>query len=300
MTAIELLITPREKDLGGFTVGRVLPYAKRRMVGPFIFLDHMGPAEFAAGTGIDVRPHPHIGLSTVTYLFEGEILHRDTLGSEQFIRPGDVNWMTAGSGIAHSERTGADERACPHPMHGMQSWIALPKSDEEHAPEFFHHPKATLPEWNAGGAHFRLVAGRAFGQEAPVKIYSPLFYVAVEMQAGSRFTLPDEYRERGLYLVDGTLRVGGTEVRARTMPVFAAGGMIEVEALAPSRLMLLGGEPLGEPRYIEWNFVSSSLDRIVQAKDDWKNRRFPLIPGDDKDFIPLPEEAPPVPVVPYP
>ena len=289
MDSIELVISPREKDLGGFSVRRILPYAKRRMVGPFIFLDHMGPAQFDAGNGIDVRPHPHIGLSTVTYLFEGEIIHRDTLGSLQAIKPGDVNWMTAGRGIAHSERTDAGERGRPHAVHGLQSWVALPKEQEECAPEFFHHTAASLPRFALPGADVHLIAGRAYGHEAPVKVYSPMFYAAVTMQPGNRLELPGEYRERALYLLEGNLRIGSTRIEAGTLPVFEPGETITVEAETPSRFMLLGGEPLSEPRYIDWNFVSSSHERLEQAKADWKAGRFAKIPGDDKEFIPLPE-----------
>ena len=288
MTAIDLTIIPRDKDLGGFSVRRILPYAKRRMVGPFIFLDHMGPASFVTGQGIDVRPHPHIGLSTVTYLFDGELTHRDTLGSLQQIKPGDVNWMTAGRGIAHSERTGKEERSHPHQMHGLQSWVALPKESEECAPEFFHHAAASLPEFTLPGAHLRIVAGKAFGYEAPVKIYSPLFYAAVTMQPGSQLELPNDYRERALYLLEGELKVGNTIIATKTLPIFHPNDNIVIEATQPSKLILLGGEPLSEPRYIEWNFVSSSQERIEQAKEDWRNQRFGTIPGDDKEFIPLP------------
>lgn len=293
MPAIDLTIVPRVKDLGGFSVRRILPYAKRRMIGPFIFLDHMGPAEFSPGEGIDVRPHPHIGLSTVTYLFEGEIMHRDTLGSQQAIRPGDVNWMTAGRGIAHSERSSVNERGHPHRVHGLQSWVALPKEEEECAPGFFHHAADSLPEFALPGVSLRLLAGRAYGYEAPVRISSPLFYMAVTMQAGSVLELPNEYRERALYLLDGQLRIGGALVEERTLPVFHAGDRIMVEAQSPATLMLLGGEPLAEARYIDWNFVSSSQERIEQAKEDWRGQTFGVIPGDEQEFIPLPESPSP-------
>lgn len=285
---IELTVEPREKDLGGFSVRRILPYAKRRMVGPFIFLDHMGPADFAANEGIDVRPHPHIGLATVTYLFEGEIFHRDTLGSAQAITPGAVNWMTAGRGIAHSERTVEPERNRPHRAHGLQSWVALPKEYEECAPEFFHHAADTLPKFNIGGAALKLISGKAYGYEAPVKIYSPMFYAEAKLPAGGMLTLPQEYRERALYLIEGSLRIAGTVIAPRTLPVFGAGETIAIEALVPSHLMMLGGEPFPEPRYIDWNFVSSSQDRLVAAREDWQAQRFGKIPGDDKEFIPLP------------
>ena len=289
MSLIDLTIIPREKDLGGFSVRRVLPYAKRRMVGPFIFLDHMGPADFAAGQGMDVRPHPHIGLATVTYLFEGEIFHRDSMGSAQEILPGAVNWMTAGRGITHSERTGEQVRQTARRAHGLQSWVALPKEFEEIAPEFHHHAAESLPLFDTDGIQLKLVAGRAYGYEAPVKIYSPLFYVEVTMPAGSTLTLPDEYAERAFYLIDGSVRIGGNIIGPYTMPVFTQGDTITIEALAPSHLMLLGGDPLSEPRYIDWNFVSSSQERLEAAKTDWKEGRFAKVPGDEREFIPLPE-----------
>lgn len=288
--SIDLTIESRVKDIGGFTVGRILPYSKQRMVGPFIFLDHMGPASFPPEQGLDVRPHPHIGLSTVTYLFEGEIFHRDTIGSAQAITPGAANWMTAGRGIAHSERTPPVERSHAHSVHGLQSWVALPKEFEECAPEFHHHPASTLPEFNIKGANVHLIAGRAYGQEAPVKIYSPLCYAAVTMQAGSSFEITADYAERALYLLEGGLKIGGTKILAKTMPVFTRNERIIVEADMPSRFMLLAGEPLAEPRYIDWNFVSSSKERLMQAKEDWQAQRFGKIPGDDKEFIPLPEQ----------
>ncbi len=289
MSVIDLTIVPRERDLGGFTVRRLLPYAKRRMVGPFIFLDQMGPADFAAGEGIDVRPHPHIGLATLTYLFEGEILHRDTLGSLQTITPGAVNWMTAGRGIAHSERMREEIKSQPHAMHGLQSWIALPKEAEETAPEFFHHAANVLPEWEQSGVQYKLIAGEAFGHAAPVKIYSPLFYVEIKMPAGSVVKLPDHYRERALFLVRGQLRAGDTDIAAGSMPVFAEGERVVLEARSDAHLVVLGGEPLSEPRFIWWNFVSSSQERIEQAKADWEAGRFGRIPGDAVEFIPLPE-----------
>lgn len=289
MTVIDLTIIPRERDLGGFSVHRILPYAKRRMVGPFIFLDHMGPVQFDAGKGIDMRPHTHIGLSTVTYLFKGEMIHRDTLGSLQTIKPGDVNWMTAGRGIAHSERMPAAEKVKPHHIHGLQSWIALPKEVEECLPEFHHHAAETLPEFAIRSVRVSLAAGCAYGHEAPVKIYSPLFYAAVTMQPDDTIDIPQEYKERALYLLDGDLRIGDAHILPRTMPVFAQDEHIVVEAQAPSTFMLLGGDPLSEPRYIDWNFVSSSHERIEQGKEDWRAQRFGKIPGDDKEFIPLPE-----------
>lgn len=289
MSLIQLTIPPREKDLGGFTVRRLLPYAERRMVGPFIFLDHMGPAHFAAHQGIDVRPHPHIGLATVTYLFEGEIFHRDTLGSEQSITPGAVNWMTAGRGIAHSERTTVEDRTRIHNMHGLQSWVALPKEHEEAAPEFHHHPAATLPKFSLPGVRLRLIAGSAYDHEAPVKIFSPLFYLEAQMDAGSTLALPNEYKERAIYVIEGKLQIGNALIEPKGLPVFAEDETITLEALAPTRVMLLGGDPFPEKRFIWWNFVSSSEERIEQAKEDWQSGRFGKIPGDDVEFIPLPE-----------
>lgn len=290
MPLIELSIEPRAKDLGGFEVRRVLPYAKRRMVGPFIFLDHMGPAQFAAEHGIDVRPHPHIGLATVTYLFDGQIHHRDTLGYDQTITPGAVNWMTAGRGIAHSERTVDEDKHRAHLLHGIQSWVALPTSHERVAPSFHHHAADCLPEFSIGGAAMKLIAGRAYGHEAPVSTFSALFYLDVKLKAGETLTLPNAYRERALYLVSGELRIGDTHVAPLTMPVFAEGETITVEARSAAHFMLLGGEPFTEKRFIWWNFVSSSEDDIAQAKLDWEAGKFGTIPGDDKEFIPLPAE----------
>ena len=289
MSLIELTIEPRERDLGGFSVRRILPFAKRRMVGPFIFLDHMGPVQFQAGHGTDIRPHPHIGLATVSYLFSGTLLHRDSTGSVQEVIPGDVNWMTSGRGIVHSERTGEIARQSPRIAHGLQSWVALPKEYEEIAPEFHHHAGSSLPEFSQGNVKFKLICGRSFGYEAPVKIYSPIFYLEATMPTGSGFSLPPEYRERALYLVSGKLRIGDTIISPLTMPVFEAGGDVRIEALEDSRLMLLGGEPFPEQRYIWWNFVSTSEERITQAKEDWQHGRFGTVPGDDKEFIPLPE-----------
>lgn len=288
MTQIDLTIPPREADIGGLHVRRILPYVKRRMVGPFVFLDHMGPAHFAAHQGIDVAPHPHIGLATVTYLFSGEIFHRDTLGSAQAITPGAVNWMTAGRGIAHSERTTPAEKSRPHDAHGLQSWVALPKEAEECAPEFFHHGAETLPEFDVKDATVRLIAGSLYGHTSPVKLYSPLFYAAVTLPEGGVLELPRDYAERSLYLINGGLRIGDTRIAPATMPVFGDDGTIKIEAEEASSFVILGGDPLPEPRYIDWNFVSSSKERLLQARDDWKNQRFGKIPGDDKDFVPLP------------
>ena len=288
MTQIDLTIPPREADIDGLHVRRILPYVKRRMVGPFVFLDHMGPAHFAAHQGINVAPHPHIGLATVTYLFSGEIFHRDTLGSAQAITPGAVNWMTAGRGIAHSERTTPAEKSKPHDAHGLQSWVALPKESEECAPEFFHHGAETLPEFDVKDATVRLIAGSLYGYTSPVKLYSPLFYAAVTLPEGGALELPRDYAERSLYLINGCLRIGDARTAAATMPVFGDDETIKIEAEEASSFVILGGDPLPEPRYIDWNFVSSSKERLLQARDDWKNQRFGKIPGDDKDFVPLP------------
>ena len=294
MRSVEQIIEPRMRDLGGFSVGRVLPFAKRRMVGPFIFFDEMGPAEFPPGKGIDVRPHPHIGLATVTYLFDGEIRHRDNLGVDQVIRPGDVNWMTAGRGIVHSERTDAGLREVGHKLHGIQSWVALPESDAECAPSFYHHPKATLPLIKRDGVAMRLIAGEAFGETSPAKTYSPIFYLGAEAEDGANIPLPD-YEERAIYIVSGAVAVDGDDYGAGQMIVFANGASPEIMATASSRLMLLGGAPLGE-RLIWWNLVASSQARIDQAKKDWlasadagfKGSVFSL-PPDETEFIPLPE-----------
>ncbi|WP_340118297.1 pirin family protein [Pelagibius sp. 7325] len=286
--AVDLVIQPRTRDIGDFAVRRVLPYAKRRMVGPFVFLDEFGPVDMAAGHGIDVRPHPHIGLSTLTYLFKGEILHRDSLGSLQAIRPGAANWMTAGRGIVHSERSGEVERARDKRLHGMQSWVALPLDEEERTPSFTHHGEDTLPVIERDGAWLRLVAGRAYGESAPVEVFSDLFYIHAELPAGAALALPEEHPERAVYIVEGGLSIGGETYGPATMVVLRPGPAV-LAATAASRLMLLGGAPLEGSRHIWWNFVSSSPERIAQAKADWKDGRFPAVPG-DSDFIPLPEE----------
>jgi redox-sensitive bicupin YhaK (pirin superfamily) len=287
---VELVIEPRLRDIGGFAVRRILPYAKRRMVGPFIFLDEFGPVALPAGQGIDVRPHPHIGLATVTYLFAGEILHRDSLGSVQAIRPGAVNWMTAGRGIVHSERSGDEERARDKQLHGMQSWVALPLEHEATEPSFIHHAEAALPVIERDGVRLRLIAGRAYGESAPVAVFSDLFYLHAELAAGAALELPEEHAERAFYVVSGALRVGGADYAPATMGVVKP-GPARLTATAASRVMLLGGAPLqGEgKRHIWWNFVASSPARIEEAKADWKAGRFPAVPGDD-EVMPLPED----------
>ncbi len=288
MSAITHVIAPRDRDLGGFSVRRVLPAPKQRTIGPFIFFDHMGPADFPPGDGIDVRPHPHIGLATVTYLFEGDIVHRDSLGFEQPIRPGDVNWMTAGRGIVHSERTAPEVRAAGHRLNGIQSWVALPIADEETEPSFFHHPADSLPEIVQGPTTLRLIVGSAYGHTAPVKTFSPMFYLDAPMPAGALVALPADHEERAVYVADGTVTIDGDTYTAGQMAVVAPGADISVEAVDASRIMLLGGEAIDGRRHIWWNFVSSSQERIEQAKDDWANGRFDTVPG-DSEFIPLPE-----------
>jgi redox-sensitive bicupin YhaK (pirin superfamily) len=285
-----LLIHQRRRNLGNFEVGRVLPYAMRHMVGPFIFFDHLGPVDLPQGLsrGADVRPHPHIGLATVTYLFAGEIMHRDSTGVQQAIRPGAVNWMTAGSGITHSERF---ERARREggPMHAIQSWVALPTSEEETTPVFSHQATAGLPVHEEGGVWLRVLAGDAFGLRSPVKVHSPLFYVHATLAPGARLSLPHNYGERAAYLVSGAVMANGAELPLGQMIVTDDKPPLELEATSASVLMLLGGEPVGE-RFIEWNFVSSSRERIEQAKADWRAGRMKLPDADNAEFIPLPAD----------
>ena len=285
---IELLLNQRPRRLGSFEVGRVLPAAKRRMIGPFIFFDHMGPVDLPRGLprNADVLPHPHIGLSTVTYLFAGEIVHRDSVGMEQAIRPGEMNWMIAGSGITHSERF---ERARREggPIHAIQSWVALPNGEEEAAPAFAHHEGNDLPVHRDGGVWLRLLAGEAFGLRASVKTHSPLFYLHVTLDRGARIALPREYEERAIFLVSGGVEVDDRAIAPTQMVVFSADADAVVQATTSSVLMLLGGAPIGE-RFIEWNFVSSSRERIAQAKADWSAGRMKLPDLDNREFVPLP------------
>ncbi len=298
MSEIELIITAREHDLGGFHVRRLLPYAAHRMVGPFIFFDHIGPAEFKANQGIDVRPHPHIGLATVTYLFEGTIQHRDSLGNNQLIEPGAINWMTAGHGIVHSERTPDKLRQTGSRLSGLQCWIALPEDAEEMPCSFTHYPVTALPEFNINHVQFKLLLGHALEHDSPVNVHSDLFYLAVNMPKGSTVDFPLQGREGAVYLVDGNVRVNEKTIDQYAMAVGRKCGDLHIEALQDSQLMLLGGKPIGE-RYIYWNFVSSSKEKIEQAKSDWMSgpggsqSRFPNIPQDDHEFIPLPEEPAP-------
>lgn len=283
-------IIPRAHDVGGFEVYRALPAKGRQMIGPFIFFDQMGPGEFLTGKGLDVRPHPHIGLSTVTYLFEGEIMHRDSLGSLQPIRPGALNWMTAGQGITHSERTAGELRGQSNRLFGIQSWAALPAAMEEVAPDFTHHPAESLPVIADGGARLRLIAGEGWGARAPVETHWPLFYADLELEAGASCPLPDAHEERGAYVVQGAVSVAGQVFEAGRMLVFRAGDALAIRAEGGqgARLLLLGGAVMDGPRHIFWNFVSSRRDRIEQAKADWAAGRFTMVPGDDKEFIPLP------------
>lgn len=287
---IELLIQGRAHDLGGgFAVRRVLPSVKRRMVGPFIFLDHFGPMDVPPGGGMEVRPHPHIGLATVTYLFEGGIFHRDSLGYAQAIRPGDVNWMTAGSGIVHSERTEPEMRATGFRMHGVQTWVALPKSHEETAPSFEHVEAARLPAWQEGGTALRLIVGTYGGRTAPTTHFSPIFYVGVEAPAGAKLAIPPEHQERAIYIADGAFTIGDRQLVVGDLAVLAPGQAAETIAGADgAKAMLLGGATMDGPRHIWWNFVSSSKERIEKAKADWRDQRLGKVPGDD-EFIPLPD-----------
>ena len=287
--ALETVIVPRAKDLGGFEVRRALPSAERQMVGPFIFLDQMGPVLMKAGNGIDVRPHPHIGLSTVTWLFDGQIYHRDSLGSSQSIAPGELNWMTAGKGIVHSERTSAEEQAKTRKVFGIQSWVALPKAHEHVEPDFSHVAATDLPLLEDGGRSARIVAGSLFGARSPVKTHSDLFYVDVELKHGAVIPLPADYVERAIYVAEGEVEIAGQKHEAGRLLVFREGDEIVIRGVAAnSRFMMLGGEPMDGPRHIWWNFVSSSKELIDQAKEDWRRGRFGIVPGDEKDFIPLP------------
>lgn len=287
--AIELLVDARPRDLGGFAVRRVLPAIARRLVGPFIFFDHMGPAELPLGAGFDVRPHPHIALATVTYLFDGEIDHRDSLGSMQTIRPGDVNWMLAGRGIVHSERSSPASRQAGVHIHGIQSWVALPTEAEETEPRFEHHPRRTIPTQVLGGAELDVIAGTAYGARSPVGVLSPTLYVHARLGAGASLPMDDEHEERAIYVVEGLLHCDGRTFRPGTLVVLRPGARVTLKADEPTRLMLLGGAKLGGERHVWWNFVSSSRERIERAKADWRDDRFPKIPGDDAERIPLPE-----------
>ena len=284
--APDLVINPASKDLGGFRVRRALPSRQRQMVGPFVFLDHLGPARFEEGTGVDVRPHPHIGLATLTYLIEGGIRHRDSIGSDREIVPGEVNWMTAGRGIAHSERSGAD-RGTARMMTGLQCWVALPKAQEESAPGFFNHAGASLPVLRDGGVSLRMIVGSGYGITSPVTTLSSMVYADVTMDAGSSLPLPNEHAERGIYILDGTVSIAGEAHAPQQLLGFRPGDAVTLRAETAAHLVILGGEPMDGPRHVWWNFVHSSQDRIEAAKADWRAGRFAAVPG-DSEFIPLP------------
>ena len=285
-----LIADARVHDLGdGFMVRRMLPVLQARHVGPFVFFDHIGPATFAAGKGMDVRPHPHIGLATVTWLFDGVIRHRDSLGSLADIRPGEVNWMTSGHGIVHSERTPPEARQDGQLLHGIQVWVALPQADAEVEPEFHHHDRTVMPKIRRPGMEAVLIAGTAYGERSPVKVFAPMFFLEVQLAAGAELALPAEHAERGVHVVDGAVRWGELEVGAQQMAVQAGSTAPPLLAHEASRLMLFGGAPLDGERHLWWNFVASTRERIEQAKADWREGRFAKVPGDDKEFIPLPE-----------
>ena len=290
MEANPTLIEGRLHDLGdGFTVRRMLPVLQARHVGPLVFFDHMGPATFAPGSGMDVRPHPHIGLATVSWLFDGAIRHRDSIGSVTDIRPGEVNWMTAGRGIVHSERTPPDERRDGQALHGVQIWVALPQVDAEIAPEFHHHERDALPTISQPGMEAVLIAGSAYGQQSPVKVFAPMFLLEVHLAAGAELALPQEHVERGVFVVDGAVRWGELELAAAQMAVQTGPSAPSLRANEASRLLLFGGAPLDGERHLWWNFVASTKERIEQAKLDWKAQRWGKVAGDEDEFIPLPE-----------
>ncbi len=284
---IDLILHGQLKDIGGFQVRRLLPDLRCRSLGPFVFVDQMGPAELPAGQGIDVRPHPHINLATVTFLYDGAIRHRDSVGSVQDIEPGDVNWMVAGSGIVHSERTPPALRDRGHRLHGLQTWLALPQADEEVAPLFRHHPAATLPELPGDGLDLKLLVGSAFGLRSPVAVYSPTLYIAGRMAAGSELRLDSEHAQRGIYLLSGDLAIDGQALEASSLAVLKAGAEPLLSARSDCEIAILGGSPLDGPRQMWWNFVSSRPERIEQAKADWQAGRFASVPG-ESEFIPLP------------
>jgi redox-sensitive bicupin YhaK (pirin superfamily) len=286
--AIETVIVPRARDLGDFVVRRALPSAERQMVGPFIFFDQFGPILMKAGQGMDVRPHPHIGLSTVTWVFDGVIQHKDSLGFDQSIKPGELNWMTAGKGIVHSERSPPFERVRERQTYGIQSWVALPKKFEDTAPNFEHVSDAELPVLSDAKRSVRLIAGSAYGETSPVKTHSALFYADVTLQAGGKLPLPTEHEERGIYIADGSVMIAGDTFEAGRLLVFHHKDPIVIESEHGARFMMLGGEPMDGPRYIWWNFVSSSKEKIEAAKQDWAQALFAIVPGDEKEFIPLP------------
>lgn len=283
---VEQIIQGKEKDIGGFSVRRCLPVAQLRSVGPWVFFDHMGPAEFEPGKGLDVRPHPHINLATVTYLFEGEILHRDSLGTTQAIKPGDINLMVAGSGIVHSERERPQVREQAHTLHGLQLWHALPEEEEETAPAFYHYPVEDIPTKEIGGVPVRVMMGSAWGLNSPVKTFSDTLYLEAFLEPGQSLALP-EAQEAALYVAEGQVRIQQTPVPQHALAQFKANSCVTIHADNKSRIAVIGGEPLGE-RFMHWNFISSRKERVEQAMADWKEQRFTPVPGDEKEFIPLP------------
>lgn len=285
---IQHIIEPHVQDLGGFQARRLLPSEVATLVGPFIFFDHLGPAVFPPDQGVDVRPHPHINLATVTYLFEGVLLHRDSVGSVQEIYPGAVNWMTAGRGIVHSERSPEADRQKESTLHGIQTWVALPDEHEETDPWFRHHPATDLPTWEEAGVSFTLIAGEAYDRKSPVQTFSPMIYLDVQLAAGAQFTLPSNYSEQAVYSVTAGLQINQVSLEQHRLAVLATGAAVEVSASCPARCIIVGGEPVGV-RHKQWNFVSSRLDRIEQAKQDWQAGRFEPVPQ-ETEFIPLPKE----------
>lgn len=285
--AIALIIEPRAKDLGGFSVRRCLPVCERRSIGPWVFFDEMGSAHFPAGEGVNVRPHPHINLATVTYLFTGEILHRDSLGSCQAIRPGDINLMVAGTGIVHSERERPEVNAVPHSLHGLQLWLALPEADEEIEPAFYHYPGAQIPTLEIADVPVRVLIGTAYGISSPVKTFFDTLYIEADLKTGQQLILPNA-AERGLYIVNGEISLQGSVIEAQRLVVLNDADGVCITAQSPCRIALIGGASIGK-RYVDWNFVSSSKSRIEQAKADWQAGKFPTVPGDDTEFIALPE-----------
>jgi redox-sensitive bicupin YhaK (pirin superfamily) len=288
--ALKQVIVPRTSDLGdGFTVRRALPSVQSRMVGPFVFFDHFGPTEFRSGNGLDVRPHPHIGLATVTYLFDGEIMHRDSLGTALPIRPGEINWMTAGSGIVHSERTGAERRVQADTLHGLQMWVALPASREEMDPAFAHHATEEFPEVRDHGKTVRVVLGSLYGKKSPVVTTSDTIFADVTLKTGATLPLDASHEERAIYVIDGEVDVAGDRFGPQRLLVFKAGDAITIRAVADTRFVIAGGAPMDGPRHIWWNFVSSRKERIEQAKADWTAGHFGKVPGDEIEFIPLPQ-----------
>lgn len=292
---LETVIVPRARDIGGFEVRRALPAPGRRMVGPFVFFDQVGPAEFLTGEGIDVRPHPHIGLGTVTYLLKGHFQHRDSLGTNQIITPGAVNWMVAGRGVTHSERTRTDARNAPHDLFGVQTWVALPETQEDSPPTFEHHGEQALPFLQDGGASVRLILGRAWGEQAPARVYSALFQADAVLEPGALLPLPDDHEDRGVHVLQGSIEVAGDSFAAGRMMVFRPGDAITLRAGPQgARLIVLGGDTLNGPRHVWWNFVASSRERIEAAKEawargDWDHGPFRLPPGDEDEFVPLPD-----------